>query len=160
MLQWVKEPHLAIAEFGRVSKAGATVVCANFDGFAVTHWPEDPVLQPVLERVFSGLVDPFVGRKMAPMFRQRVSRTSRSISNRIVFSKLLARSIRSAGETGSSSLRQHGRTLSRLLVGRRGPTTSSVLFSRTKTVLIRAATPPSTLFGARCRRPAARLSTI
>ncbi len=69
VLQWVKEPHLAIAEFRRVSKAGAFVVCANFDGFAVTHWPEDPVLQPVLDRVFRGLVDPFVGRKMAPMFK-------------------------------------------------------------------------------------------
>jgi ubiquinone/menaquinone biosynthesis C-methylase UbiE len=69
VLQWVKEPHLAIAEFRRVSKAGAFVVCANFDGFAVTHWPEDPVLQPVLDQVFRGLVDPFVGRKMAPMFK-------------------------------------------------------------------------------------------
>ncbi len=69
VLQWVKEPHLAIAEFRRVGKAGAFIVCANFDGFAVTHWPEDPVLQPVLERVFRSLVDPFIGRKMAPMFK-------------------------------------------------------------------------------------------
>jgi ubiquinone/menaquinone biosynthesis C-methylase UbiE len=69
VLQWVKEPHLAIAEFRRVSKAGGFIICANFDGFAVTHWPEDPALQPLLDRIFRGLVDPFVGRKMAPMFK-------------------------------------------------------------------------------------------
>jgi hypothetical protein len=34
----------------------------------VTRWPEDPTLQDNAERVFSGLVDPFVGRKMADFF--------------------------------------------------------------------------------------------
>jgi len=68
VLQWVKEPHLAIAEFRRVTKRGGVVVCANFDGFAMTHWPEDPTLQPQFEKVVPQLVDPFIGRKMAPMF--------------------------------------------------------------------------------------------
>jgi SAM-dependent methyltransferase len=68
VLQWVKEPCLAIAEFRRVTKSGGVVVCANFDGFAVTHWPEDPTLQPQFEKVIPQLVDPFIGRKMAPMF--------------------------------------------------------------------------------------------
>jgi ubiquinone/menaquinone biosynthesis C-methylase UbiE len=68
VLQWVKKPHLAIAEFRRVAKSGGVIVCANFDGFAVTHWPEDPTLQPKLEEVVPQLVDPFIGRKMAPMF--------------------------------------------------------------------------------------------
>jgi SAM-dependent methyltransferase len=68
LLQWVKEPHRAIAEFRRVTKRGGVVVCANFDGFAVTHWPEDPTLQPQLEKVVPQLVDPFIGHKMAPMF--------------------------------------------------------------------------------------------
>lgn len=68
VLQWVGDPHLAIAEFRRVTRPGGLVVCANFDGFAVTHWPVDPVLQPKLEEVFAQLVDPFIGRKMAPMF--------------------------------------------------------------------------------------------
>ena len=68
VLQWVKEPRAAVAEFRRVTKQGGDVVCCNFDGFAVTHWPEDPALQPTLEYVFPRLVDPFIGRKMAPMF--------------------------------------------------------------------------------------------
>ena len=68
VLQWVKEPYLAIAEFRRVAKAGGVVVCANFDGFGVTHWPEDPTLQSKLDKVVRQLVDPFIGRKMAPMF--------------------------------------------------------------------------------------------
>jgi ubiquinone/menaquinone biosynthesis C-methylase UbiE len=69
VLQWVERPHLAVAEFRRVTKPGGIVVSANFDGFAVTHWPEDAELQPMVERVFPRLVDPFIGRKMAPMFR-------------------------------------------------------------------------------------------
>jgi len=68
VLQWVKEPRLAIAEFRRVAKRGGVIVCANFDGFAVTHWPEDPTLQPQLDEVLPQLVDPFIGRKIAPMF--------------------------------------------------------------------------------------------
>jgi hypothetical protein len=43
-------------------------VCANFDGFAVIHWPEDPMLQSQLEKVVPQLVDVFIGRKMASMF--------------------------------------------------------------------------------------------
>jgi SAM-dependent methyltransferase len=68
VLQWVKTPHLAVGEFRRVTKHGGVAVCANFDGFAVTHWPEDPTLQPKLEQIFPQLVDPFIGRKMVPMF--------------------------------------------------------------------------------------------
>jgi SAM-dependent methyltransferase len=68
VLQWTKEPALAVAELRRVTKAGGSVVCCNFDGFAVTHWPEDEALQRDVNRVFEGLVDPFVGRKMASFF--------------------------------------------------------------------------------------------
>jgi ubiquinone/menaquinone biosynthesis C-methylase UbiE len=68
VLQWLKEPHRAIDEFRRVTKRGGVVVCANFDGFAMTHWPEDPTLHPELKEVVPQLVDPFIGRKMAPMF--------------------------------------------------------------------------------------------
>jgi SAM-dependent methyltransferase len=67
VLQWLKESHRAIAEFRRVTRRGGVVVCANFDGFAMTHWPEDPTLQPQLKEVVPQLVDPFIGRKMAPM---------------------------------------------------------------------------------------------
>jgi SAM-dependent methyltransferase len=69
VLQWVKNPELAVAEFRRVAKPGGLVVCCNFDGFAVTHWPETPDLQALVNRVFADLVDPFIGRKMAALFR-------------------------------------------------------------------------------------------
>jgi SAM-dependent methyltransferase len=69
VLQWVKEPQLALAEFRRVAKHGGAVVCVNFYGFAVTHWPEQSNLQPLVNKVFPALVDPFIGRKMAPMFK-------------------------------------------------------------------------------------------
>ena len=68
VLQWVKAPQAAIAEFARVTKPGGVAVCCNYDGFGVTHWPEDQGLQPLIERVFPELVDPFVGRKLAPLF--------------------------------------------------------------------------------------------
>jgi SAM-dependent methyltransferase len=68
VLQWVKAPHAAIAEFARVAKLDGLVVCCNFDGFGLTHWPEDPAMQPLVERVFPRLVDPFVGCKLAPLF--------------------------------------------------------------------------------------------
>ncbi len=70
VLQWTKDPAAAVAELRRVTKPGGSVVCCNFDGFAVTHWPEDAALQEKAERVFSGLVDPFVGRKMAAFFAE------------------------------------------------------------------------------------------
>jgi ubiquinone/menaquinone biosynthesis C-methylase UbiE len=57
VLQWLKEPAPAVAELRRVTSPGGSVVCSNFDGFAVTHWPEDPILQADAERVFSGLVE-------------------------------------------------------------------------------------------------------
>jgi len=68
VLQWVKTPRAAIVEFARVTKPDGLVICCNYDGFGVTHWPEDPGLQPLVERVFPALVDPFIGRKLAPLF--------------------------------------------------------------------------------------------
>jgi ubiquinone/menaquinone biosynthesis C-methylase UbiE len=70
LLQWVSDPHAAMREFVRVTKPGGLIVSCNFDGFAVTHEPPDPALQPLTEFVFSQLVDPFIGRRLAGMSRQ------------------------------------------------------------------------------------------
>jgi SAM-dependent methyltransferase len=69
LLQWVAEPIRAMGEFARVLKPGGLSVSANFDGFAVTNEPPDLAIQAMTEFVFSGLVDPFIGRKMAGMCR-------------------------------------------------------------------------------------------
>jgi ubiquinone/menaquinone biosynthesis C-methylase UbiE len=70
LLQWVSSPMQAMREFVRVLKPGGLLVSANFDGFAVTHEPPDPAIQPMTEFVFGNLVDSFIGRKMAGMCRE------------------------------------------------------------------------------------------
>ena len=69
LLQWVADPMRAMREFARVLKPDGLLISANFDGFAVTNEPPDPAIQPMIEFVFNGLVDPFIGRKMAGMCR-------------------------------------------------------------------------------------------
>jgi SAM-dependent methyltransferase len=68
VMQWIGEPEKAVAEFRRVTKPGGIVVCVNFDGFAVTHYPEDVALQHQILTVFPHLVDVYIGRKTAPIF--------------------------------------------------------------------------------------------
>jgi SAM-dependent methyltransferase len=68
VMQWIDEPEKAVAEFRRVTKPGGVVVCCNFDGFAVTHYPEDEALQHQILTVFPRLVDVYIGRKTAPIF--------------------------------------------------------------------------------------------
>ena len=68
VMQWINEPENAVLEFRRVTKPGGVIVCCNFDGFAVTHYPEDAELQPQILTVFPRLVDVHIGRKTAPIF--------------------------------------------------------------------------------------------
>jgi ubiquinone/menaquinone biosynthesis C-methylase UbiE len=70
LLQWVSDPLAAMREFTRVTKPGGLIVSCNFDGFAVTHDPPDPAMQPLAQHVFSQLVDAFIGRRLAGMSRQ------------------------------------------------------------------------------------------
>jgi SAM-dependent methyltransferase len=70
VMQWINDPEKAVAEFRRVTKPGGVVVCCNFDGFAVTHYPEDETLQRHILTVFPRLVDVNIGRKTAPIFHK------------------------------------------------------------------------------------------
>lgn len=70
VLQWVNDPAGAVAEFKRVTKPGGSIVCCNFDGFGVTHYPEEAAWHDDAEKIFHASVDPFVGRKMYAMFRE------------------------------------------------------------------------------------------
>ena len=70
VLQWVNNPAQAVKEFRRVTRPGGKIVCCNFDGFAVTHYPIDEAFQNDVDRVFNALVDPSVGRKMFSMFHE------------------------------------------------------------------------------------------
>ncbi|MCH8148403.1 MAG: methyltransferase domain-containing protein, partial [Planctomycetes bacterium] len=68
VLQWVNEPAKAVKEFKRVTRPGGHVVCCNFDNLLVYNYPVDEALQSDIESVISGLIDPYVGRKMYSMF--------------------------------------------------------------------------------------------
>lgn len=70
VFQWVNDPIHAVEEFKRVTCRGGKIVCCNFDGFGVTHYPIDELLQEDANRFFHSVIDPFVGRKMYWMFQQ------------------------------------------------------------------------------------------
>lgn len=70
LLQWVGDPRAAMREFARVTKPGGVVLSCNFDGFAVVNEPPDPAVQPLIEYVFTNLVDPFIGRRLVAMSRE------------------------------------------------------------------------------------------
>jgi ubiquinone/menaquinone biosynthesis C-methylase UbiE len=67
LLQWVKEPRLALAELKRVTRSGGVVVSCDFAGFAVEHVPAAPEFSQQVREVMTGLVDPDIGRKVAPL---------------------------------------------------------------------------------------------
>ena len=64
LLQWLREPKTALAEFKRVTKPGGHVVSCDYAGFMVEHYPIDPELERKVREVTSLLVDVNIGRKV------------------------------------------------------------------------------------------------
>ncbi len=75
LLQWVAQRATALSEFVRVTRSGGRVVCCNFDGFCLAHYPTDPTVQRDIERWFSAANAEFgfdnnIGRKLPSMFKE------------------------------------------------------------------------------------------
>lgn len=73
VLQWIAQPAKALAEFVRVARPGGRVIAANFDGFLLQHFPEDPVVQANTQRWFDAAkaemgFDNWIGRKLPSLF--------------------------------------------------------------------------------------------
>lgn len=68
LLQWLAEPEAAIAESKRVTRSGGSVVCCNYDGWMMEHYPIDEALQRDLEEVLPKVVDCYIGRRTFSMF--------------------------------------------------------------------------------------------
>lgn len=73
VLQWMDRPVAALAEMARVVRPGGRVLAANFDGFLLQHFPEDPVVQADMQRWFGAAheamgFDNWIGRKLPRMF--------------------------------------------------------------------------------------------
>jgi len=66
LLQWLKEPRLALAELKRITGPGGRVVSCDFVGFAIDHFPASPEFSQRVRKVMAGLVDSDVGQKVAP----------------------------------------------------------------------------------------------
>jgi SAM-dependent methyltransferase len=66
LLQWLREPKAALAEFKRVTKPGGHVVSCDYVGFVVDHYPIDPEFERKLREITALLVDVNIGRKVAP----------------------------------------------------------------------------------------------
>nr|HMO49294.1 methyltransferase domain-containing protein [Rubrivivax sp.] len=75
LLQWVGGRQQALNEFRRVTQPGGRIVCCNFDGFCVVHFPTDERLQAEMERWFAAAREAFgfdneLGRKLPHYFRR------------------------------------------------------------------------------------------
>ena len=74
LLQWVRNREDALKEFVRVTRPGGRIVCSNFDGFCLQHYPVDPQVQHDLETWFTAAkesfgFDCFLGRKLPSLFK-------------------------------------------------------------------------------------------
>jgi hypothetical protein len=89
-------------------RVAGVVVCANFDGFAVTHWPEDPALQPLSRMLSQDLLTPSLGGKWGQCSLMLDSLISMSTLSRIAYSQSLAQSTRIGVKTSPINWRQRG----------------------------------------------------
>jgi ubiquinone/menaquinone biosynthesis C-methylase UbiE len=73
LLEYLKEPLVAISEAKRVARPGGLVVCADLDGNCLFHYPISPRLEAGLNKVMTKLseigFDPWVGRKLYHYYR-------------------------------------------------------------------------------------------
>lgn len=74
LLQWVAQRSEALSELVRVTRRGGRVVCCNFDGFCLAHYPTDEQVQRDVEHWFSSAKAQFgfdtdLGRKLPHMFK-------------------------------------------------------------------------------------------
>jgi ubiquinone/menaquinone biosynthesis C-methylase UbiE len=66
LLQWLSEPKRALAELKRVTRPGGLVVSCDFSGFAIEHFPISHEFDRQCREVMARIVDPDIGRKVAP----------------------------------------------------------------------------------------------
>jgi SAM-dependent methyltransferase len=64
LLQWLREPKAALAEFKRVARPGGHVVSCDYVGCVVEHFPIDPELEKKIRDIMALMVDVNIGRKV------------------------------------------------------------------------------------------------
>jgi SAM-dependent methyltransferase len=68
LVEYLPKKDLAIQEMTRVCSPGGKVLLQDLDGQLIWHYPEDPEIQAVTEKILGYLAgtgfDPFVGRKL------------------------------------------------------------------------------------------------
>jgi len=64
LLQWLREPKAALAEFKRIARPGGHVVSCDYVGYMVEHFPIDPELDRKVRETTALLVDVNIGRKV------------------------------------------------------------------------------------------------
>lgn len=74
LLQWVERRSEALSEFVRVTRPGGRVICSNFDGFCLSHYPTNEQVQSDVEQWFSRANAEFgfdnnLGRKLPHLFK-------------------------------------------------------------------------------------------
>jgi SAM-dependent methyltransferase len=68
LMEYLPDKQRALQEMVRICRCGGKILLQDLDGQLLWHYPEDPELQPAIERVVNRLAgsgfDPFVGRKL------------------------------------------------------------------------------------------------